>query len=77
MRIWQIIRMPRGHNAPSAAGKNRLIPVRFSFMMREIMPKGGDPRVSVALFYPIDILKQRRLESLGKALDSEAGQGLG
>jgi hypothetical protein len=62
---------------PAGLGKNLLIPGGFSFIMREILPKGGDPLVSLALFHSIEILKQRRPESLGKALDSEAGQGLG
>ncbi len=39
--------------------------------------RGGDPGESAALFHTFEILKHRRPGSLGKALDSEAGQGWG
>jgi hypothetical protein len=59
-----------------AAGKKLLDsgPVLFYYLCR-ISLRGGDPGASVALFYTFEILKQRRPGSLGKALDSEAGQG--
>jgi hypothetical protein len=59
-------------------GKNLLIPGRFSFIIKKVIfPRGGDPGESAALFYTVEILKYRRPGSLGKALDSEAGQGWG
>jgi hypothetical protein len=60
------------------AGKKSLAswPVLFYDLMR-IFLRGGDPGASVALFHTFEILKQRRPGSLGKALDSEAGQGCG
>ncbi|MDP2046706.1 MAG: hypothetical protein Q8L00_10905, partial [Deltaproteobacteria bacterium] len=51
-------------------------PVLFYYLRRNSL-RGGDPGASVALFYTFEILKQRRPGSLGKALDSEAGQGCG
>jgi hypothetical protein len=39
--------------------------------------RGGDPGESAALLHTFEILKRRRPGSLGKALDSEAGQGWG
>jgi hypothetical protein len=51
-----------------------LISGRISFIMAEtFFRQGGDPRESAALFHPAEILRCRRLRSLGKALDSEAG----
>jgi hypothetical protein len=47
------------------------------YYLQGISLRGGDPGESVALFHTFEILKQRRPGSLGKALDSEAGQGWG
>jgi hypothetical protein len=55
-----------------------LILGRFSFIIfSSISLRGGDPGESVALFHTLEILKYRRPGSLGKALDSEAGPGMG
>jgi hypothetical protein len=51
-------------------------PVLFYYFMRTFL-RGGDPGESAALFHTFEILKHRRPGSLGKALDSEAGQGKG
>jgi hypothetical protein len=60
------------------AGKKSLDswPVLFYDLLR-ISLRGGDPGESAALFHTFEILKHRRPGSLGKALDSEAGQGWG
>jgi len=72
-----------GGNVPlrppqSGSGKKFLDswPVLF-YYFKSISLRGGDPGESVALFHTFEILKQRRPGSLGKALDSEAGQGWG
>jgi hypothetical protein len=60
------------------AGKKSVdsCPVLFYYFWR-ISCRGGDPGESAALFHAFEILKHRRPGSLGKALDSEAGQGWG
>jgi hypothetical protein len=62
----------------SVAGKKFLdsSPVLF-YDLHRISLRGGDPGESAALFHAFEILKHRRPGSLGKALDSEAGQGWG
>jgi hypothetical protein len=57
----------------SEAGEKSVDSCRILFYDQVVnCVQGGDPGVSVALFYTPEILKQRRPESLGKALDSEA-----
>jgi hypothetical protein len=60
------------------AGKKSLDSWQVLFYhFQRISLRGGDPGESAAFVHTFKILKHRRPGSLGKALDSEAGQGWG
>jgi len=64
--------------AVKAVGKKSVASWEVLFYYgRRKFSQGGDLGESAALFYTVEILKRRRPGSLGKALDSEAGQGWG
>jgi hypothetical protein len=75
---WKVRKIENRQMVMRGAGKKSVdsSPVLFYYFCR-ISFRGGDPGESTALFHTFEILKHRRPGSLGKALDSEAGQGWG
>jgi hypothetical protein len=75
---WKIRKIKNRQMVMPPTGKKPVASWQVLFYdLKENSWRGGDPGESAALFHTFEILKHRRPGSLGKALDSEAGQGSG